>query len=55
MEYVTIVYVNNILMTSGNIGTEAPEDVIRSQNGFPIIGNSTVTLKDTQAIQTKQY
>jgi hypothetical protein len=31
-------YVNNVLMTSGNIGTEAPEDIIRSQNGFPIIG-----------------
>ena len=45
------VYVNNTLMTSGNIGTEAPEDVIRSQQGFPIIGNSTVTLKDTQALQ----
>ncbi len=45
------VYVNNALMTSGNIGTEAPEDVIRSQNGFPIIGNSTVTLKDTHAVQ----
>ena len=45
------VYVNNVLMTSGNIGTEAPEDVIRSDNGFPIIGNSAVTLKDTQAVQ----
>ena len=45
------VYVNNILMTSGNIGTEAPEDVIRSQQGFPIIGNSTETLKDTHTIQ----
>jgi hypothetical protein len=44
------VYVNNILMTSGNIGTEAPEDIIRSENGFPIIGNSVVTLKDTQAV-----
>jgi hypothetical protein len=43
------VYVNNIFMTSGNIGTEAPEDVIRSENGFPIIGNSVVTLRDTQA------
>jgi hypothetical protein len=42
---------NNILMTSGNIGTEAPEDVIRSQQGFPIIGNSTETLKDTHTIQ----
>jgi hypothetical protein len=44
------VYVNNIFMTSGNIGTEAPEDIIRSENGFPIIGNSVVTLKDTQAV-----
>lgn len=45
------VYVDNALITSGNIGTEAPEDVIRSQHGFPIIGNSIVTLKDTQAAQ----
>lgn len=45
------VYVNNTHITSGNIGTEAPEDVIRSQQGFPIIGNSTVTLKDTHTIQ----
>jgi LEA14-like dessication related protein len=30
------VYINNILMTSGNIGTEAPEDVIRSQQAFPL-------------------
>ena len=27
-------YVNNIPMTSSNIGTEAPEDVIRSQQGI---------------------
>src|SRR5918912_1462305 len=45
------VYVNNALITSGNIGTEAPEDVIRSESGFPIIGNSVVTLKDTQTVQ----
>ena len=45
------VYVNNALITSGNIGTEAPEDVIRSQQGFPIIGNSIVTLKDSQTVQ----
>jgi hypothetical protein len=25
--------------------------VIRSESGFPIIGNSVVTLKDTQAVQ----
>ena len=45
------VYVNNALITSGNIGTEAPEDVIRSESGFAIIGNSVVTLKDTQTVQ----
>ena len=45
------VYVDNALITSGNIGSEAPEDVIRSESGFPIIGNSVVTLKDTQAVQ----
>src|ERR671938_511782 len=45
------VYVDNALITSGNIGTEAPEDVIRSESGFPIIGNSVVTLKDTQTVQ----
>ena len=44
------VYVDNALITSGNIGTEAPEDVIRSQQGFPIIGNSIVTLRDSQAV-----
>lgn len=45
------VYVNNALITPGNIGTEAPEDVIRSQQGFPIIGSSVVTLKDSQIVQ----
>lgn len=45
------VYVDNVLMTSGTIGTEAPEDVMRSQQGFPIIGNSIVILRDTQTIQ----
>jgi LEA14-like dessication related protein len=45
------VYLDNALITSGNIGTEAPEDVIRSQQGFPIIGNSIVTLKDSQTVQ----
>ena len=45
------IYVDNALISSGNIGTEAPEDVIRSESGFPIIGNSIVTLKDTQAVQ----
>ena len=44
-------YVKNVHIASGDIGTEAPEDIIRSQNGFPIIANSTVTLKDTQTIQ----
>ncbi|HET7284595.1 MAG TPA: hypothetical protein VFI70_07905 [Nitrososphaeraceae archaeon] len=45
------VYVDNAIITSGNIGTEAPEDIIRSQQGFPIIGNSVVTLKDIQTVQ----
>ena len=45
------VYVGNAIITSGTIGTEAPEDVIRSQQGFPIIGNSVVTLKNTQTVQ----
>src|SRR5918912_1024150 len=45
------VYVDNALIASGNIGTEAPEDVIRSQQGFPIIGSSVVTLKDSQTVQ----
>src|SRR5689334_9070283 len=26
-------YINNVPIASGNIGTEAPEDIIRSQNG----------------------
>ena len=43
-------YVKNVHIASGDIGTEAPEDIIRSQNGFPVIANSTVTLTDTQAI-----
>jgi LEA14-like dessication related protein len=45
------VYVDNALITSGNIGTEAPEDVMRSQQGFPVIGSSIVTLKDSQTVQ----
>ena len=45
------VYVDNALITSGNIGTEAPEDVMRSQQGFPVIGSSIITLKDSQTVQ----
>lgn len=43
-------YVKNVLITSGDIGAEAPEDVIRSQSGFPVIANSTVILKDAHTI-----
>jgi len=43
-------YVKNVLVASGDIGAEAPEDIIRSQSGFPVIANSTVTLKNTQTI-----
>lgn len=45
------VYVDKVLMTSGTIGTEAPEDIIRSQQGFPIIGKTILTLRDTHAVQ----
>jgi hypothetical protein len=45
------VYVDKVLMTSGTIGAEAPEDVMRSLQGFPIIGNSIATLRDTQAVR----
>jgi len=31
---------------SGNIGTETQLDVVRGQSAFPIIGDSTITLKD---------
>ena len=43
-------YVNNIPMTSGNIGTEAPEDVIRSQQGI-----CTSHLEGYRGDTTKQY
>ena len=38
-------YVKNVLIASGDIGAEAPEDIIRSQNGFPVIANSTGNLE----------
>src|SRR6188472_647824 len=44
-------YANGIHLTSGDIGAKL-EGFIASQEGvYPIIGNGTVTLKDTQAMQ----
>lgn len=38
---------DNLPIKSGDIGTEAQLDVVRGQSAFPIIGDSTITLKDT--------
>lgn len=44
------VFVNNIRLISGDIGAKL-EGFVASQEGvFPVIGNSTVTLKDTQIL-----
>src|SRR6187200_630157 len=44
-------FANGIRLTSGDIGAKL-EGFIASQEGvYPIIGNGTVTLKDTQAVQ----
>ena len=44
-------FANGIRLASGDIGAKL-EGFIASQEGvYPIIGNGTVTLKDTQAIQ----
>ena len=41
-------YVSQYQMTTGDIGT-SPEGFVSGQEGtFPIVGNSTVTLKDSQ-------
>lgn len=42
------VYIDKLKMTSGDIGV-SPEGFVASQEGiFPVISNSTVTLKDSQ-------
>jgi LEA14-like dessication related protein len=41
------VYSDNLRVFSGDIGTETQLDVIRGQSAFPVIGDSTITLKDT--------
>ena len=38
---------DNLPIKSGEIGTETQLDVVRGQSAFPIIGDSTITLKDT--------
>lgn len=46
------IYVNNLTMSSGEIGSEALLDVMREEPEYPIISNDTVTLKDAQIIHT---
>jgi len=48
------VYVNNVTISSGDIGSEAVIDVMRSEPEFPVLGNDTLTLKDIQAIHTNE-
>lgn len=48
------IYVNNQTVSSGDIGSEALIDVMREEPEFPIISNSTVTLKNTQTIHTSE-
>lgn len=38
---------DNLLIKSGDIGSETQLDVVRGQSAFPIIGDSAITLKDT--------
>ena len=38
---------DNLPIKSGDIGTETQLDVVRGQSAFHIIGDSTITLKDT--------
>jgi LEA14-like dessication related protein len=44
------VYSRNLAIISGDIGTEAQLDVVRGQTSFPILGNSTITLKDVNIL-----
>lgn len=44
------IYVNKNRLTSGDIGTEAAVDIVRSQPAFPVIGNSNLTLQDSKII-----
>src|SRR5215469_5869903 len=37
---------DNLPIKSGDIGTETQLDVVKGQSAFPIIGDSTITLKD---------
>lgn len=48
------IYVNNLTVSSGDIGSEALIDVMRSEPEFPIIGNDTILLRDAQTIHTKE-
>lgn len=47
-------YINNSLISSGDIGSEAVIDVMRSEPEFPVLGNDTVVLKGIQNIHTNE-
>lgn len=48
------VYFKNLTLSSGDIGSEAVIDVMRSEPEFPIISNDTVILKNVQTIHTNE-
>jgi hypothetical protein len=43
-----LLYVGQFQMTTGDIGVSPEGFVSGQENTFPIVGNTTVTLKDTQ-------
>ena len=48
------IFVNNLTLSSGDIGSEALIDVMRSEPEFPIIGNDTIVIKDALTLQKSQ-
>lgn len=45
------IYSKNHHIISGSIGNQVLNDVVQSQSEFPILGNSSLSLKDMQTIQ----
>jgi len=46
------IFTNNHTVSSGDIGSEALIDVMRSEPEFPIISNDTIFLKDINTVHT---
>jgi len=44
------IYSRNLPIASGDSGTGPQLDVVRGETSFPILGNSTITLKDVNAL-----